>query len=187
MADRAMGDMQPLRAAQRDVLADRRDGVGDRLVDRAAAGVMGGLDRRGVDGRALIEGDREDAAHEGLEVVVAGDEIGLGVYFDDDAEIGLDGDADETVGGDAAALLGRLGETLLTQPIDGRLDVAAGLAERILAVHHAGAGLLAQVFHQRGGNGGHCRPRVIGGPPLATTAPLGERPHTQGPARRPGL
>ena len=115
--------------------------------------------------------DREHAAHQRLEVVVAGDEIGLGIDFDDDAEIGFDGDADEALGGDAAALLGRLGEALLAQPVDGRLDVAVGLAERVLAIHHAGAGLLAQVLHQRGGDrwpwlflGGYGRPR--GGSPV---------------------
>ncbi len=165
MADGAVRDMQPLRAAQRHVLADRGDGVGDRVGDRAAAGVMRGLDRLGVHRGALVERDREDAAHQSLEVVVAGDEIGFRVHFDDDAEIGLDGDADEAVGGDAAALLGRLGEALLAQPIDGRFDVACGFAQRVLAVHHARAGLLAQVFHQRGGNRGHLRPQCIGGAP----------------------
>ena len=144
------GDVQPLRAAQRHVLADGGDGVGDRVGDRAAAGIMRALDRLGVDAGALVERDREDAAHQRLEVVVAGDEVGFRIHLDDDAEIGLDGDADQAVGGDAAALLGRLGEALLAQPVDRRLDVAGGLAERVLAVHHARAGLLAQILHQRG-------------------------------------
>ena len=77
-----------------------------------------------VDAGALVERDRHHAVHQRLEVVVAGDEVGLGIDFDDDAEIGLDGDADQAFGGDAAALLGRLGEALLAQPVDGRFDVA---------------------------------------------------------------
>ena len=162
MADDAMGDMQALRAAQGDVLADRRDGVGDRVGDRAAAGIMRALDRLGLDAGALVERDREDAAHQRLEIVVAGDEIGFGIDLDDDAEIGLHRHADEAVGGDAAALLGRLGEALLAQPVDRRFDVAVGLAERVLAIHHAGAGLLAKLLHQRRRNIGHGRSFVAG-------------------------
>ena len=189
MADGAVRDMQPLRAAQRHVLADRGDGVGDGFGDRAAAGVMGGLDRFHLDGGALVERDRENAAHERLEVVVAGDEIGFRVHLDDDAEISLDGDADEAVGGDAAALLGRLGEALLAQPVDGRFDVAAGFAERVLAVHHARAGLLAQVLHQRGGNRGHWLSLGIEANGVAERArALSDRGRWPGPeGRRPAL
>jgi hypothetical protein len=32
--------------------------------------------------------------------------------------------------------------------LDGLLDVAVGLHQRLLALHHAGAGALAQFFHQ---------------------------------------
>ena len=56
-------------------------------------------------------------------------------------------DGDEALGGDAAGLLGGLGEALLAQPVDRGLDVAVGLVERALAVHHARAGLLAQLLH----------------------------------------
>ena len=38
---------------------------------------------------------------------------------------------------------------------DRLLDVALGLGERRLAVHHAGAGLVAQLLHQAGGDVGH--------------------------------
>ena len=146
MADGALGDMQPVGAAQRDVLADGGDGVGDRLGDRAAAGIMRALTALRVDAGALVERDRDDPAHQRLEVVVARDEIGLRIDLDDDAEIGLDRDADQAVGGDPAALLGRLGQALLAQPVDGGFDVAAGLGERGLAVHHARAGLSRSSF-----------------------------------------
>ncbi len=103
---------------------------------------------RGVDVGRLVERHRDHAAHEPLEVVVAGDEVGLRIDLDDHADKILDGDPDEPVGRDPAALLGGLGEALLAQPVDRGLDVAVGLGQRVLAVHHAGAGLLAQVLDQ---------------------------------------
>ena len=140
---------------------------------------MRALDRLGVDVGRFVERDGDDAVRQRLEVVVAGDEIGLRIDFDDDAEIGFDGDADQALGGDAAALLGRLGQALLAQPVDhaflgfatglfrggGRPlfaqnrfrlgEIAPGFDEGLLAIHHARAGFLAQVFHQRGANRGH--------------------------------
>ena len=53
-------------------------------------------------------------------------------------------DADQPFGGDAAGFLRGLGQTLLAQPILRRRHVAVGLGERGLAIHHAGAGRLAQ-------------------------------------------
>ena len=63
--------------------------------------------------------------------------------------------ADQAFRGDAAGLLGGLGEALLAQPVDGGFDVAAGFVERALAIHHARAGLFAQVLHHCGGDIGH--------------------------------
>ena len=62
------------------------------------------------------------------------------------------GDADQAFGRDAAGLLGRLGETLGAEPVDGCFHVAAGFGQRILAVHHAHAGLLAELLHHSSGN-----------------------------------
>ncbi len=155
MANRALRDAQAMNASQGDVLADGGDGVGDRLVNRAPAHVMRPEDRLGVDLGRLVERDREDPAHEPLKVVVARDEIGLGIDLDDDPDLVLDRHADQTVGGDAPALFGRLGETLLAQPVDGGLDVAVRLGQRVLAIHHARAGLLAQFLDQPGGDRSH--------------------------------
>ena len=47
------------------------------------------------------------------------------------------------------AFLAAAGEALLAQPVDRRLEIAGGLAQRLLAVHHAGAGLVAQLLDQR--------------------------------------
>ena len=100
-----------------------------------------------LDVAARAERDRRGGAHEILELLVLGDEIGLGIDLDHRALLAVDGDADQAFGGGAAGLLGGGGEALGAQPVDGGFHVAAGLAERLLAVHHAGAGALAQFLH----------------------------------------
>ena len=92
---------------------------------------------------------------ERLERRVAGDEIGLGVDLDHGRAAGLRGDADQALGRDAARLLGGGGEALLAQPVDRGFHVAGDLGQRLLAIHHARAGFVAQVFHQSGGNFSH--------------------------------
>ena len=87
-----------------------------------------------------------------LEQVVAGDEIGFRIDLDQHALGARDLDGDQALGRDAAGLLGGLGEALLAQPIDGRLHVALGLAERGLAIHHARSGHLAQLLDHRSGD-----------------------------------
>jgi hypothetical protein len=57
--------------------------------------------------------------------------------------------ADQALGRDAAGLLGGLRQALLAQPVDRRLHVAVVLGQRLLAVHHADAGGLAQVLDHR--------------------------------------
>ena len=51
----------------------------------------------------------------------------------------------------AVVALGARGETLLTQELLGGVEVASGLLERLLAVHHPGAGALAQGLDVLGG------------------------------------
>ena len=60
--------------------------------------------------------------------------------------------ADQAFGRDAAGFLGGLRQALLAQPILRRLHVAVGLGERALAIHHAGAGQLAQFLDHLGGD-----------------------------------
>ncbi|GLS53249.1 hypothetical protein GCM10007886_14320 [Methylobacterium gregans] len=154
--DHALADLELGHAAQRHVLADRGDQalqlVGDGL---AGAREVGGLET--LERAVTVERDLGGLAGEGLEGVVAGDEVGLGVHLDHRgvAAGGLDGD--QTLGGDAAGLLGGLGEALLAQPVDGGLEVTLGLVQRALAVHHARAGLLAELLHHRGSDVGHGR------------------------------
>src|SRR5262249_40210700 len=89
------------------------------------------------------------------EQVVTGDEVGLRIDLDHHALLALDREPDQSLGSDAAALLGRLGETLLAQEIDRLLHVAAGLLQRRLAVHHSRARALTQLFHHLRADIGH--------------------------------
>ena len=85
-------------------------------------------------------------------MLVARNEVGLGIDLDHGAFILPHHMADQAFGGDAPGFLGGFRQPLLAQPIDRGLHVAAGLGERGLAVHHARAGRLAQVFHHFGGD-----------------------------------
>ena len=78
-ADRALADRERGGAAQRHVLADLGDRVGDRLGNRDAAG-LGGLDL--LDVGADVERHIGDHLHQALEQIVARDEIGLRIDFD---------------------------------------------------------------------------------------------------------
>ena len=118
--------------------------------------LLGGL--QSLDVVAIGDGQGRHGLDKALELFVAGDEVGLGIDFDHGAGSALGGDGHQTFGGDAAGLLGGSGQTLLAQPVDRGFDVASGLGQRLLAVHHAGAGLLAQFLDKRGGNLGHGHP-----------------------------
>ena len=133
----------------------RRDQVGQLVGDGAAGPGIGRLLQR-LDIAVAADRERGDRAHERLEQLVARDEIGLGIDLDDGAGGAARRDPDKPFGGDAPGLLGGGGKPLLAQPIDRGLDIAAALAERALAIHHAGAGLLAQFLDQRRGDLGHC-------------------------------
>src|SRR5262249_27611799 len=94
-------------------------------------------------------------AHEALELLVAGDEIGLGIDLDEGSARALDREPDQAFRGDATRLLGGSGKTLLAQPVEGALEVALRLGQRLLAIHHAGPGLLPKLLDQRRSDLGH--------------------------------
>ena len=140
--------------AEGHVLADLGDHVGELLGNAVAAARIGaGLDL--VEIAAGLQGDPGDVAHEVLEGLVAGHEVGLGIDLDHRAPGAFGGNADQTFGGHAAGLFRGGGEALLAQPVDSRLQIAAGLGQRLLAIHHPRAGGLAQLFDQRRGNFSH--------------------------------
>ena len=128
--------------------------MGELLADVAFTAGEGGS-AQGVDVLAHVQRDAGQGFDEGLEGFVAGDEVGLGVHLDHGGAVLGGDDADQALGGGAAGFLGGLAEALLAQPVDGAFQVAVGLGERLLAIHHAGAGLFAQGFHEEGGDFGH--------------------------------
>ena len=154
LGDEAVADRHGGRAAHAHVLADGGHHLLDVVGHRhRLAGI--GQRQQLVEVAAGLRRQRGDVAHHVLELLVAGDEVGLRVDLDHRPRLVLGGDADQALGGDAAGLVGGLRQALLAQPVDGLLDVALGLGQRRLAVHHAGAGLVAQLLHQAGGDVGH--------------------------------
>src|SRR3954453_3033537 len=154
LSDHAGRNRELRRTAQRHVLADRRDRVGDCLTDGAPAGIGLALQRLCVTD-TLVHSDGDDRAHQLLEILIARHEIGFGIDLDDDAVIAAHRNGDEPFRRDAAGFFGSFRQAFLTQPIDGSFDVAGDFGQRVLAVHHAGAGLLAKILDEAGGNGGH--------------------------------
>jgi len=141
-------------AAQDHVLADGGNQVGDFLGHRAAgAGKRRRLD--GVDILADIQRDAGTGLHERLEGFVTCNEVGFRIHFHHGAAVGRGGDAHEALGRHAPALFGGGRQAFLAQPVDGIFDAAIGFGERALAIHHAGAGFLAQFLDQGGGDFSH--------------------------------
>src|SRR6056297_65866 len=89
-----------------------------------------------------------DPVGEAQKVVVLGDEIGLAVDFDQYGVSFVAGSDDRALGGHAPGLLVGLRQATLAQVLDGRVQVAVGLDQRLLAFHHAGAGALAEFLDQ---------------------------------------
>src|SRR5215207_4230583 len=104
--------------------------------------------------RGNVQGD---VPGERDEVGGAGHEVGLAVDLDQHADlrVGVDVALDRPLGGHPLAALGGLRLALDPQDLDGLVDVAAGLGQRLLAVHHPRARAVAQGLDVAGGDGGH--------------------------------
>ena len=79
----------------------------------------------------------------------ARDEVGLAVDFHHHAELaaGVNVAADQALLGGARRLLAGRRDAVLAQDDFGLADIALGLDQRLLALHHARAGALAELFH----------------------------------------
>src|SRR5918994_535943 len=100
-------------------------------------GDVAGVHRRDVDG---------DLTGERLELLVARDEVGFALDLDQRplCRRAVDVGRHDSLAGSAPASLGGRSRPLLAQDLDCLVDVAAGLDQGLLAVHHRRAGLLAQ-------------------------------------------
>src|SRR5918994_1465593 len=141
LAQLALGDLRAdvLRLVGRLLLEDAQLGLLVVLGDLLLGDV---LDRRR---RGDVEGE---LSREGDEVLVARDEVGVAVDLDEHADlaVAVDVGLDRALGGLAAAHLQGLVAQADAEQLDGLIDVAVGLLERVLAVHHAGAGPVAQLL-----------------------------------------
>ena len=114
----------------------------DCLGDGQAVSHLAGLEGLEV-GRAVGDGDVGDSLCEGLEGLVAGDEVGLAAKAHEDTLVAVDAGLDGAFGGLAVSALGGDELTLLADDVHSLVEVAFGLDESLLAIHHAGAGHLA--------------------------------------------
>src|SRR6266850_2177673 len=115
------------------------------LFDHRAGNVFPG-DVRRVRRRDL----HPELLHELLEGIGSRDEVGLAIHLDQHPELGtvVDVRPDGALAGFAVRALACLGEPLLSKELDGGLQITVGRLERLLAVHHPGAGPIAEVLHQ---------------------------------------
>ena len=79
-----------------------------------------------------------------LELLTAGDEVGLALELDEGADLAVDGEGDDALGVLPVAALGAGRQALFAQPLLGGLEVAAVGLQGPLGVHHPGASRLAQ-------------------------------------------
>src|SRR5262249_25652530 len=114
--------------------------------------------------------------HQLLKLGRLGDEIGLAVDLDEDADLaaGVDVGADGAIGRRPDRLLGRLRQPALAQQAKGLLGVAGGVAEGLLAVEQSGARLLAPLldrFEPHGWGPPARSPMVVSSSPSSVVRP----------------
>ena len=134
----------------------RGDERATRFIDRLPRGELHGKQRFEVR-RPRLERSLRDRGGKRQEILLAGDEIRLGVDLDHGHRkaVGRTLDRDHALGGDAARLLVGLGEARLAHRLGGGLEVAVRFDQRLLALHHAGAGALAQCLDGLGSDQRH--------------------------------
>src|SRR6476646_7102117 len=103
---------------------------------------------------------QREVLHQLAELVGVGDEVRLAVDFDEDADgvVEVHVGVDEALVGAAPRTLGGAREALLPKELGRPGDVAVGLDQRALAVHHPRAGRVAELLDHRGGDLGHQDP-----------------------------
>ena len=113
----------------------------DGLRDILAADIEGFLVGRDL---------KQDVLYQSLEFIIARDEIGLAVDFDQDADLAARVDVRRNhpfIGRSAHFLAGR-GQPFLSQPVDRLVHIIVAFHQRLLAVHNSGSRLLPEIFDQ---------------------------------------
>ena len=135
------GAVEVRRATQFELLADLCRQIGDELLDRGVAG-LGGLQCVDVIGLRR-RGRGHDLIGNGLELGVLRDEVGLGVELDQRAVLG----GDEALGSRALGALADILGALDAEQLDGLVEIAVGLDQRILGIEHASTGEIPKSLH----------------------------------------
>jgi ATP-dependent RNA helicase RhlE len=102
-------------------------------------------------------GIQERALRAGVDIIVATPGRLIDHMRQQNADLGgmMDVAGDDAFAGLASGALVALGDAPLAQQVLGPAQIAFGLGERPFAVHHAGAGDIAQIFDLGGSNCGH--------------------------------
>ncbi len=133
--------------ADLQVLTDGHDLLGHGLGDgQLGAGILGVHQSVHISGVGIDDG-LGDVLDESHEQIALSAEVGLAVDFHQSAHGALHQSVGHTLGGNAAGLLGSLGQALLAQPLNGLVHIAVALGQSLLAIHHTHAGHLAQGLH----------------------------------------
>src|ERR1700722_19812192 len=130
--------------AELELLLQARARLLDDLLDGGAGPGLGAQQGQAV-GRLALDGRVDDLLGGLLEQGGLGHEVGLAVQLDQDARLGaVQLRSDQAVGRGAGGPLARVLDALDPEQLDRVAEVAIGLGERVLAVHHAGAGLIPE-------------------------------------------
>jgi hypothetical protein len=131
-----------------DILAELGDRRRHALLHRTVGVQQPGVVRRVA---GLLDG-REHVLHQRLKIRRPGDEIRLAVDFNENARrvVGRQPAADQAFARRPAGLLCRAREPALAQDRAGFFEAAVRFGQRVLALHHARACLVAQLLHHVG-------------------------------------
>src|SRR6266581_7382831 len=148
---RHVSAVEPGEPAELQLLLQARACFLDELLDRGARPGLRGQQRQPV-GDPGLAGRARDLGGHLLEQVGLGDEVGLAVQLDEHAGLGtVEFGRHQAVGRGAGGPLVHVLGALEPEQLDRGLQVAVRLAQRVLAVHHAGAALVAKPLHVSGG------------------------------------
>src|SRR5271169_99264 len=130
--------------AELELLLQARARLLDELLDGRARLGLSAQQGQPV-GRLAVDGGLRDLCGRLLEQGGLGHEVGLAVQLDQHAFLGTaELRGDQAVGRGAGGPLARILDALDAEQLDRVLEVAIGLGERVLAVHHASAGLVPE-------------------------------------------
>ncbi|MPN40883.1 hypothetical protein SDC9_188423 [bioreactor metagenome] len=134
-------------AAHLDVFADDQHLLLLLLLHGMAGGQEGQLHQSLQVGGVLLGHNLGNALDKFNKKLVAADEVGFGVDLNHNTHAVLHVRIGDALGGNAARLLLRGGQTLFTQVLNGLVHVSVRGHEGLFAVHHSHAGHLAQVLY----------------------------------------